>query len=238
MKEYKFKYEMHCHTDWCSACGHNSPQEMAAAYYGAGYAGMVITDHFLSGNTAVDRALPWEEKARRYWAVYEAARDWAQGKDFTVLFGVEHLYDKGGLEVLTYGIDLDFLLAHPDLDKYPLADYSAAVHEAGGFLSHAHPFRRAPYIDPTLTPQVQYMDGVEVFNFYNGEEENRRAVELARQAGMLATAGGDEHICTGSAIGQAGVAFATRPQTGRELVELLRAGDYKLVVGGRLADRP
>ena len=61
MKEYTYKFEMHSHTNWCSACGNSSPEEMAAAYWDAGYAGMVITDHFLSGNSAVDRSLPWED---------------------------------------------------------------------------------------------------------------------------------------------------------------------------------
>ena len=114
---YTYRYEMHCHCNWCSACAHSSPQAMAQAYYQAGYAGMVLTDHFLSGSTAIDRSLPWKDKVEAYWRAYEAARDWARGRsrDFTVLFGLEHQYG-GGKEVLTYGIDLDFLLAHPDLD--------------------------------------------------------------------------------------------------------------------------
>ena len=53
-----------------------------------------------------------------------------------------------GKEVLTYGINLDFLLAHPNIDVAPIKDYCDAVHEAGGFISQAHPFRRAPDIDP------------------------------------------------------------------------------------------
>ena len=114
---YTYRYEMHCHCNWCSACAHSSPQAMAKAYYQAGYAGMVLTDHFLSGNSAIGRSLPWKDKVEAYWRAYEAARDWAQGRsrDFAVLFGLEHQYG-GGKEVLTYGIDLDFLLAHPDLD--------------------------------------------------------------------------------------------------------------------------
>ena len=56
---YRHRYEMHCHNNWCSACAHNAPQEIAQAYYSAGYAGMVVTDHFLLGSSAVDRRLPW-----------------------------------------------------------------------------------------------------------------------------------------------------------------------------------
>lgn len=159
---YTYRYEMHCHCNWCSACAHSSPQAMAQAYYQAGYAGMVLTDHFLSGNSAIDRSLPWKDKVEAYWRAYEAARDWAQGRsrDFAVLFGLEHQYG-GGKEVLTYGIDLDFLLAHPDLDQYSLADYTDAVRRAGGLISMAHPYRHADYIDDTILPQPQYLDGAE-----------------------------------------------------------------------------
>lgn len=235
-KEYKYQFEMHSHTKWASACGYSAPEEMAAAYYKAGYAGMVITDHFLKGNTAIDRSLPWAEKMQGYWRAYEAAKAWAEGKGFTVLFGIEHYYGEGK-EVLTYGIDLDFLLAHPDLHEYPLADYCAAVHEAGGFLSHAHPFRRAAYIKDGVPPQVQDMDAVEVFNFYNEEEENRLAAQLAQKTGLLTTSGGDEHICTGGAFGKAGVMFPQPPQDNRQLVEMLRGGDYKLMVNGQVRDK-
>lgn len=236
MKDYIYKYEMHCHTKWCSACAHNTPEEMAAAYYNAGYAGMVLTDHFLLGNTAVDRSLPWEDKMRAYWRAYEAAKAWAEGKDFHVLFGIEHYYGDGK-EVLTYGIDLDFLLRHPDLHNYPLEDYCAAVHEAGGFLSHAHPFRRAAYINDSVPPQVEHMDAVETFNFYNAEEENQQAARLAQETGLLTTSGGDEHIFTGEAIGRAGVVFAEPPKDKEELVGLLRSGDYKLNVQGEIVER-
>ncbi len=236
MKEYIYKFEMHSHTCWCSACGQSSPQEMAAAYYNAGYAGMVVTDHFLWGNTAVDRSLPWEEKMSAYWRAYEAAKDWAEGKDFTVLFGVEHYYGDGK-EVLTYGIDLDFLLEHPDLHNYSLADYCAAVHEAGGFLSHAHPFRHAPYLNGDIPPHVEDMDAVEVFNFYNEDADNYHAAQLAKKTGLLTTSGGDEHLATGRAFGKAGVVFATRPKDNKEFVSLLRSGDYKLNVKGQTVEK-
>lgn len=234
-ERYRYRYEMHCHTSWCSACAHNSPQEMAQAYYNAGYAGMVITDHFLRGNTAVDRSLPWEEKMKRYYAAFEAARDWAQANapDFHVLFGLEHAYGDGK-EVLTYGIDLPFLLEHLNLHLYSLKEYAGFVHEAGGFLSMAHPFRHAPYINPDVKPQPQYLDGAEVFNFYNSGEDNKAAAEFADKHGLLPTSGGDEHRADGGAIGMAGVAFKEPVSTGQELVAALKSADYRLVINGQL----
>lgn len=232
-KEYICRYETHCHTNWCSACAHNSPAEMAEAYYNKGYSGMVITDHFLRGNTAVDKSLPWEEKMKRYYAAYEAARDWAEGKDFHVLFGLEHHYGDGK-EVLTYGIGLPFLLEHINLHLYSLGDYSKFVHEAGGFLSMAHPYRHAPYINPDVKPQPKYLDGAEIFNFFNTGEENKQAAILAEKHGLLPTSGGDVHSIQEEAIGMAGIALKAPVDTGEELVEVLRGGDYRLVINGEL----
>lgn len=230
---YTFRYETHCHTNWCSACAHSSPKEMAQAYYEKGYAGMVITDHFLRGNTAVDPALSWEEKVTCYWNAYLDAAEFAQGKDFSVLFGLEHMYG-GGKEVLTYGIDLPFLLAHPGLHLFSLEEYARLVHEAGGVLSMAHPYRAAPYIDSELLPQPQYLDGAEVFNFFNKNEENKRAVTLAEENGLFPTSGGDVHHAQSEAIGMAGIALKAPVSTGKELVDVLKSRDYRLVIGGEL----
>lgn len=232
---YTYRYEMHCHCNWCSACAHSSPQAMAQACYQAGYAGMVLTDHFLSGSTAIDRSLPWKDKVEAYWRAYEAARDWAQGRsrDFTVLFGLEHQYG-GGKEVLTYGIDLDFLLAHPDLDQYSLADYTDAVRRAGGLISMAHPYRHAGYIDDTILPQPQYLDGAEVYNYGNTPEENRQAYELAREHRLIPTSGGDVHREDEENLAKAGIALASPIATGEELVQVLRSLDYRIIADGQV----
>ena len=231
---YPFRYETHCHSCWCSGCGQNTPQEMAQAYYSAGYAGMILTDHFLRGNSCVDRSLPWEAQMARYWEAAQAAAQWAQGKDFDVLFGIEHAYGDWK-EVLTYGIGLDFLAAHPGLHRLPLAEYAKLVHQAGGFLSMAHPYRDRPYINMEVGPQPEYLDAVEVFNFYNYPEENQKALALAKAHGLQATSGGDEHSVAGAAVGKAGIALRQRVRTGAELVEQLRGKDYCIIVDGELA---
>ncbi len=235
VENYPYLYETHCHTCWCSGCGVSTPYEMAGAYYEAGYAGMIFTDHFLRGNTAVPKDWPWEKKVSRYYDVYLAAREWAKGKDFDVLFGIEHNYGHGK-EVLTYGIDLDFLLKYPDIDRLPLSEYSRLVHECGGFLSMAHPFRDRDYIDMSVGPEPQYLDALEVFNYHNYPEENEKAVELARETGLPGTSGGAVHIYTDGGINNSGIALPKRARTGEELVELLRARDYRLVYEGRLMD--
>lgn len=228
-----FKYELHVHDNACSRCAHNTPEEMAAAYRRAGYSGMCFTNHFLRGNTAVDKRPPWAEKMRAYWNAYERAVKSTAGTDFTVFFGLEHMYGDGK-EVLTYGIDLDFLLANPGLDALPLSEYAARVHAAGGFLSQAHPFRTAPYINPDVLPQTDCLDAVEGFNFFNRPEENRRAVDFAKQHGLYMTSGGDTHSRTEESIGMAGMAFPYRIESGRQLAEALHRHDGTPIINGRI----
>ena len=231
---YRHRYEMHCHNNWCSACAHNAPQEIAQAYYSAGYAGMVVTDHFLLGSSAVDRRLPWKEKMEAYWAAYQAAKDWAakQARDFVVLFGLEHHYG-AGKEVLTYGIDLEFLLAHPDLHLLPLPAYAAAVRQGGGWIAMAHPFREEPYIDPTIQPQPACLDGAEAFNYGNRtDRENQRAVAFIRQHHIVPTSGGDVHSIADPGLGQAGIALRQRARSSQDLVQALREGNYCLLIRG------
>lgn len=230
--QFPYRYETHCHCSWCSACAVSTPQEIAQAYWEQGYAGMVLTDHFLLGNTAVDPRLPWEEKVLRYWQASQAAKAWGDSREFSVFFGLEHQYG-GGKEVLTYGVDLDFLLAHPDLHRLPLSEYAALVHEAGGFLSMAHPFRDRPYIDMSIQPQPEFLDGVEVFNASNYDPENQQAVQLAKRHSLLPTSGGDVHRKDEPAIGMAGVALRRSAGSIQELIDAWKARDYCLIVQGK-----
>ena len=230
-----YKYETHVHDCLCSACGRSTPEALVAAYRAAGYSGMCFTNHFLRGNSAVDRSLPWEDKMRAYWDAYLRAKNAAAGTDFTVFFGIEHAYG-GGKEVLTYGIDLDFLLAHPNIDRLPLGEYAALVHGAGGFLSQAHPYRDRPYIDMSFPLEPEHLDAAEVFNFYNRPVENDRAVLFAKQNGLLVTSGGDEHDAGAAGVGMAGVAFPYPVKTGTEFVAALKSGDGKLIINGKITE--
>ena len=73
-KEYPYLYETHLHTSQGSACAHNTGAQMARACKEYGYTGMFVTEHNWSGNTAVDRNLPWEEWVDQFHAGYEGAK--------------------------------------------------------------------------------------------------------------------------------------------------------------------
>ncbi len=227
-----YAYEMHVHCSECSACAQSGALEMVRAFAKAGYAGMVMTDHSCTGNSAIPRRWPWERRIRRYDEVYQKARREGEKLDFDVLFGWEHSYG-GGKEVLTYGIEPDFLLNHPEIPELSLAQYVRLVHEAGGYAAQAHPYRSREYIEDEAPPQPELLDGVEVYNAANGPCENAKAMLLAVAHDLGMISGSDSHHAAVN-VGRAGMAFPHRLRTNGQLVLALKAREGKLIADGRL----
>ena len=99
----RYIYETHLHTAEGSACGSMPGEAMARVYKEAGYAGIVITDHFYHGNTAVDRSLAWPEWVEQFCKGYENAKQRGEEIGLQVFFGWESGYQ--GTEFLIYGLD-------------------------------------------------------------------------------------------------------------------------------------
>lgn len=197
----KFIYETHLHTSEGSACGRSGAADVARAYKEAGYTGIIITDHFFYGNTAVDRDLPWREWVMGFCRGYENAL--AEGKriGLQVFFGWESGYR--GTEFLIYGLDKEWLLDHPEIRDADIPTQYALVHAAGGIVVHAHPLREAPYI-PEIRLFPEYVDGVEAVNATHSgtmsknrsmghPEFNDRAIAYANVHHLAMTAGSDQH---------------------------------------------
>lgn len=227
-----YKYEMHLHTYPCSDCSVSSMEEMVAAAKENGYAGFVVTNHFYHGNTGIDRQLPWEEFVEKF------AEDWHRGVELgkkqgiNVLFGVEEGYDRGK-EVLIYGLTPEEFAAKPELRERGLKALSEYVHEKGGIVVHAHPFRIAPYIpDPDTEPDASLLDGVEVNNQNGTKNRNELAKEFAEKNGLFGTSGGDVHSAKN--FGRAGLAFYKPISNSKELVGEILAGNYRLIVDGKI----
>ena len=225
----EYRYETHMHSSEGSACGKSSICDLVRAYHAAGYSGAVLTDHFILGNTAIPRDLPWEEQMQRYYDVYLKAKPLADSLDFDLLFGIEHHYGNNK-EILIYGIDVDFLKANPDIREISVIEFGRRIHEAGGYISHAHPYRNKAYIkDPTIEPTLDMCDAVEVYNFSDAPEYNAKAEATAQRLGLARTSGGDTHWDDYEGIGHAGMIFTHRVRTIGEFVDALRAGEGELI---------
>ena len=221
-----YRYETHCHATPCSACAHSNPQDLVRAYKSAGYAGLVLTDHFIHGNTGVSRSLPWADRMMQYHQAYLEAKKLGGQLDFDVIFGLEHAYG-GGLEVLVYGIDLDFLLANPDIPELDILSFAKRVHDYGGILIHAHPYRWA---DESLELPLDILDGIEVWNAGNPPDKNALAQALADQTDLIQTSGSDLHSITEPKLGTAGITLPYRATTMDALLEALKQRHHGLIL--------
>ena len=92
----------------------------------------------------------------------------------------------------------------------------------------AHPFRDRWYIsDPGPIDDIRLIDGIEVFNFGNINDENEKAKEFAEENGLRTIAGSDAHGPLDA--GRTGILSPVRIRTEKELVSVLISGNYKLI---------
>jgi hypothetical protein len=186
-----YKTETHMHTAETSACASATGAQQVEQYKALGYDTIIVTDHFFNGNTTVSRNLPWEERVELFCLGYENAKKRGDEIGLNVLFGLEYAWN--GADFLAYGIDKRWLTDNPDLMEISVQEFCGRVHENGGAIVHAHPFREAGYIhEMKFLPD--YSDGVEVYNAGNREKVwNERAKWYAEQYGLTQTAGSDCH---------------------------------------------
>lgn len=226
-----YKFEIHLHTNACSACGVSSAEEMIDAAIENGYSGVVFTNHFYHGNTCIDRNLPWEEFVGAYEQDYLRAKKYGEEKGIKVFFGVEEGYD-AGKEMLIYGLSPDTLKNCPEFIMMGAKEKADFVHKNGGITVCAHPFRKANYIpNPDKEPPTEIFDGIECFNYLNScrdNEWNKKAFSFAEKTGLIKTSGGDVHNKSG--FGNAGIDFDLPINTYEDFIENLKNGKYKLII--------
>lgn len=221
-----YKYETHMHTTEGSACGKSSAVEMVHAYKEAGYTGIFITDHFFNGNCSVCRELPWEERVEKFCLGYEHARAEGEKIGLDVFFGLEYCVQ--GADFLIYNLDKEWLLQHKDVDKWEPRRAFAAIHEGGGFIVHAHPFRERDYINHIhLFPRD--VDGVEVINGGQLAEPwmNERAEIYAMMYDLPKTSGSDAHYH--ATLPGCGIVTSKKFECAEDYLTFLRSGELELL---------
>ena len=185
-----FLYETHMHTCLGSKCGTSTGKEHARYYKAIGFTGIIMTDHFFGGNTAVDRELPWEKRIDLFWRGYEDAREEGERIGLDVFFGLEQNF--AGDEYLVYGLDKEYMKAHPEMECWTRRQQLEEVHKAGGCVIQAHPFRIRDYMD-RIRVGLPFCDGIEAANAGNKPVDDARAIRMGRELGLVMTAGSDNH---------------------------------------------
>lgn len=214
-----YRYEMHCHTKYTSACSRLDAATLVGMYLENGYDGVVVTDHFLNGNTTVDRSLPWERQIDDFCRGYERVREEGDKVGLKVFFAFEYSYL--GTDFLTYGPDKEWLKARPRLLELSVREYLMKMREEGMFVAQAHPFREADYIDHIrLFPSC--MEGLETYNACRDERCNRLADYLAEEYSLLKIGGSDCHSENQPVL--SGVQTEQPAESMEQLVAAIRGG--------------
>ena len=140
----------------------------------AGYSGTIVTDHYLPRARSVMKAqaapLGYLD---HYFSGNRAAKSEGDRIGLEVLWGLELTFrreDSG--DYLVYGLPLEFLKEHTDLDTLTLAAFRRLTQDLGleVLVFQAHPFRPG-----MATAPPELLDGVEVFNGNpRHESENHR----------------------------------------------------------------
>ena len=183
-------YETHFHTSLGSACGHSRGPEYLARYKRLNYDGIIVTDHFWRGNCAVNRHLPWREFVDAFCRGYEETRVAGEKLGISVFLGWEETYE--GDDYLVYGLDKAWLYANPEVIKWTRQQQLEQVHQAGGSVVQAHPFRNRDYLN-AIHLAKGLVDAYEVGNAGNLASSDVQALRWAQKNAVIMTAGSDIH---------------------------------------------
>lgn len=217
-----YKWDPHVHTSEVSPCGRLSGRRLVDLYQAAGYAGLVVTDHYTPDNPALTGR---ENRVARFLAGYRQAKERGRAIGLTVLLGMELRFAGEGNDYLVYGVDEDFLLAYPDLCQLGLPRFHALAAARGLLVYQAHPFRTG------CTPgDPRYLDGVEIMNGNpRHESRNELAAEFADAHGLRMLSGSDCH--QEEDIGRGGFTVREKIVDMADLVRVLRAGGPRSLLG-------
>ncbi len=224
-----FKTELHIHSGSVSDCADVHESVIVERYIEAGYTSLVLTNHlskFTYKNKRFDHsAHSWDEKIDYYMNGYHIMKD-AAGDRLNVLLGVELRSNLDDNDYLIHGISEDFLRSYPNIMDDKLQNVLNAVHEAGGLLFQAHPFRNNMKVVKPI-----FLDGIEVYNGHIGQESrNDIAYMWAEKFGLMKISGSDyhhEHHIIG-----AGIETDVPVTSEKQLVEILKSGNYSLIRSG------
>ncbi|MBQ8161795.1 MAG: hypothetical protein IJ083_13770 [Clostridia bacterium] len=139
------------------------------------------------------RDLPWSEWAKRFHAGFEDVWNEGQKVGLDVFFGWEQCYADD--EYLVYGLDLNWLIQHPEIATCTRQRQLELIHEGGGCVIQAHPFRFRAY-NRYVRLGLRFCDGIEAANKGNVARWDVYARHMGLMYRKVMTAGSDNHDST------------------------------------------
>ncbi len=221
-----YKIELHAHTSECDKVAQLSGAEIVKLYRDTGYSGIVITDHYFSlffewfkGEFCLDNH---KSIIERYLAGYYSARNEGEKTGFTVICGAEVRFDNQINDYLIYGLEERDFYKLPLLNRLKNVDELVETLPDNAIVVQAHPFR-----DNMTVCNPAPLFGIEGYNGGTDKFRNEMAKVYAKHYKKAATSGSDFHDVTHLARG--GITTNQKIYTSKDLVDVLRSGDYSLI---------
>jgi len=217
LETYPYRFELHAHTCPVSSCSEITAKELVRRYAALGAHGVVVTNHAIR---SLIGDIGYEEWSELYLRDFFEAREQGEKQGVKVLLGMEIRFPQNNNDYLIYGIDEDFLPIAWEYMTTDLHKFYTDCHAPDRLILQAHPFRNG--MEPVAPADL---DGYEVFNMHpNHNSRVSVAATLHREQGGVIIGGTDFHH-----PGQEGrlfTCFREMPQDSKDLVRLLRGGDY------------
>jgi len=182
--------DLHAHTSGISKCCRIAAPEVLVQAKAAGLDGIVLTNHYQNSYICDGQQDKFVED---YIAEYLYTKECGEAIGCKVFFGIEvtmELYRN--VHILIYGVEPSFLRENPALFDCTQEELYTLVHENGGAMVQAHPFRNGTSVlDPA------FLDGIEI-NCHPKYKTTckEQLTEIAAQQGLILTCGGDYHADT------------------------------------------
>lgn len=178
--------DMHAHSSGISRCCKADAADVMLTAKSNGIDALILCNHYQESYVTSTAA----EFARKYIEEFNYAVSLEKSTGVKLFFGIEVTAKRhGDAHILIYGMQPDFLRAHPEIYDYPLEKMHALVKAAGGLVVQAHPFRGGGHV-----LDLRYLDGIEVncHPLYDATHCDE-ILSIAAGANKLVTCGGDYH---------------------------------------------
>ncbi len=222
----KYKIETHLHTTYVSRCGWLGAQALARTYKELGYDALCITDHY--NRTTFDYIEMDLSKHKidvnEFLLGYRRVKKEAEALGIRVYEGAELRFDGSENDYLLYGFHHELLEDPETIISEGLEKFVPKYRADGAILIQAHPYRAKCNPQP-----AELLDGIEIYNASpRHNSHNELAQAYAEKYGLIKTAGSDAH--RPGDPGLSGITTDILPEDGFGFAELLRSGDYDLII--------
>ena len=185
-KAFPYKSELHAHTSPVSKCSEIPVPEFVDNYISVGCNSLMITNHLTP--EYADPLFP-DHTAEYYLSDYFRACEYAEGKDISILLGVEIRFPENANDYLIYGISPDDVSRMIELLPYGIENFYKEFKNDKNVILQAHPFRKRMVLAP-----LDSIDGIETMNMHPGHNSAVAfAAKYARDNNLLVSGGTDYH---------------------------------------------